>query len=73
MKFKNDTERKAFKYIVDIASEAFSRRGCNDLSDDELLLFSHLRVRGTDDDGKPCMRRVCRDFDVLEWLLEQTE
>lgn len=67
MIFENQDEKEAFELVCDIASEATSRAGCNDLDSEQRKKFGHLQVETTDE-GKQVMREVIYDFDVLYWL-----
>ena len=72
MIFENQTEKEAFEFVCEIASDATSRRGCNDLDSEQLRKFGHLQVETTDE-GKQVMRDVMFDFDVLYWLETQVK
>ncbi len=68
MILENEKERIAFDFIVQVASEAFSRAGCNDLSKDFVSLYADEKVLSNDTDGMIVPRNIIYDFDVLEWL-----
>lgn len=65
-------EKDAFKFVCELASETTSRRGCNDLSDDDIQKFGHLKVETYDPyEKKTEMVNVRMDFDILSWLERQ--
>lgn len=68
MILETEDERKAFEFICNIASDEFSRRGCNDLSTEDEKRFGHLLVQREDVDQTIFLDAVKFDFDILEWL-----
>ena len=68
MIFETEQEKKAFEFICSSASDTFSRRGCNDLSKEELKIFEGLRLQREDTDDTVFTSSIKYDFDIIEWL-----
>lgn len=72
MILETKTEKIAFDFVCNIASELTSNRGCNDLEQKDVEKFKGLTV-DIDDEGNIIQREIVYDFDILYWLQTQVK
>jgi len=63
----DDDEKLALNYILEIASEETSRKGCNDLNPEDVKLLGHLFITREDGDTR-YTEHVKYDFDIVHWI-----
>ena len=60
-------EEKALNFILNLASEETSRRGCNDLNKKDEEQFKDMVI--TDDER--IIRKIMYDFDLIQFIREK--
>jgi len=71
MILENSKEQEAFRYIIELASELTSKRGCNDLEEDMFSIFKNEKITRSDTNNKSFEDNVKYDFDIIEWLMRR--
>ena len=69
MILETQQEKDAFKFVLNLASDATDRI-CNDLTNEQCKLFKGLTV-DCDDNGVIIQKDIVYDFDVVYWLQKQ--
>jgi len=74
MILETQEEKDAFDYVWELASEITDRRGCNDLTQEEITKFKNLQIETTEmPSGKVYLRPATMDFDIVWWLKKQVK